>query len=354
MLVTVALLAGLTVLALTKIDLRQVGRALAQVNGWWVAVAAILMVGTFLSRAESWFTAIRAALPGARIGRAVVTRVLLIGIAGSAVAPGRLGEAARAWLIARRAGGAREALATVAGTLLSQTLLNVLALVMLTIVALAGGAIPGADTGSIGLASVLPALGLAALVAVPTLLARGDARATGRLRRALAWVHGRLLEVRRGLTVLRRPGTAARSGGFQLAGWAMQCGSCYAVIRALGLERHAGIAAAAAVLVAVNVTAIVPATPSNLGVFQAACIAILAPSGVGAGSGLAYGLVLQAVEIGCSLALGLPSLFYEGISVSELWRHRHPGGVRGRQPDARTGCPAGDRPVAVQPPDPQQ
>ena len=37
----------------------------------------------------------------------------------------------------------------------------------------------------------------------------------------------------------------------------------------------------AAVLFAVNVTAVVPATPANVGVFQAACVAVLAGEGIG-------------------------------------------------------------------------
>ncbi len=44
---------------------------------------------------------------------------------------------------------------------------------------------------------------------------------------------------------------------------------------ALGLDDRAGLGAAAAVLFAVNVTAVLPATPSNVGVFQAACVAVL-------------------------------------------------------------------------------
>ncbi len=101
----------------------------------------------------------------------------------------------------------------------------------------------------------------------------------------------------------------------------MQTGTCYAVILAFGLEHRAGLPTAAAVLFAVNVTAVVPLTPSNVGVFQAACIAVLAPLGIRAGTALAYGLVLQAVEIVCSTALGLPSLLAEGLSLSDLRRH---------------------------------
>jgi phosphatidylinositol alpha-mannosyltransferase len=314
----VLVLATLVVLALTKIDLAEVGRALARVDGWWVAAAALLMAASFLARAESWHCAIRAALPGERIGRAAVTRALLIGMAGSAVAPGRLGEAARAWLIARRAGRMRDALATVVGTLLSQTVLNVVALVILSGIALAGSAIRGARTGPVILTALAPAACVAVLVGGPALLARRRSLGTGRTGRACDWVRSQLIDLRQGLAVFRRPGPAVHSTAFQLAAWALQCGCCYAVLGAFDLNDSAGLPAAAAVLVAVNITAIVPVTPSNVGVFQAACIAVLAPFHVHAGEALAYGLVLQAVEICCALAMGLPSLLIEGVSIAEL------------------------------------
>jgi hypothetical protein len=46
------------------------------------------------------------------------------------------------------------------------------------------------------------------------------------------------------------------------------------------LARAVGLSGAAAILVAVNVTAVVPVTPSNVGLFQAACVAVLAAFGV--------------------------------------------------------------------------
>ena len=51
--------------------------------------------------------------------------------------------------------------------------------------------------------------------------------------------------------------------------------ACYILLVALGLDKQAGLPAAAAVLFAVNITAVLPATPANLGVFQAACAAVL-------------------------------------------------------------------------------
>ena len=64
-------------------------------------------------------------------------------------------------------------------------------------------------------------------------------------------------------------------------------------------------------LFAVNVTAAVPITPSNLGVFQAACVGVLATAGVATGDALAYGVLLQGVEIVTAVALGVPAAAVE-------------------------------------------
>ena len=87
---------------------------------------------------------------------------------------------------------------------------------------------------------------------------------------------------------------------------------------ALGLDcpRRAS-AAAAAVLFAVNVTAVLPATPANVGVFQAACVAVLVGAyHVSTPDAIAYGIVLQAVEVATALLMGVPALLNEGLS----WR----------------------------------
>jgi phosphatidylinositol alpha-mannosyltransferase len=94
--------------------------------------------------------------------------------------------------------------------------------------------------------------------------------------------------------------------------------ACFVLLVALGLDGHAGIGAAAAVLFAVNVTAALPATPSNLGVFQAACVAVLSAYGVSKTNAFAYGVILQAVEIATALAMGMPALLREGMTWKDL------------------------------------
>ena len=55
----------------------------------------------------------------------------MIGVFMSATLPARLGEPSRALIVARRAGRVRERLPVVLGTLISQTLINLLALAIL-------------------------------------------------------------------------------------------------------------------------------------------------------------------------------------------------------------------------------
>jgi phosphatidylinositol alpha-mannosyltransferase len=156
---------------------------------------------------------------------------------------------------------------------------------------------------------------LVVLLAPQLLPGRGE----GRLGRALVGLRKILLSVRAGLTVFRQRGRGLQAAAAQLAAWAVQVVSAYTVILALGLEARVGLAAAAAALLAVNVTAVVPVTPANVGVFQVAVAAVLtAGYGLSAGSALAYGIVLQAVEVATAVVLGMPALLGQGLNWSDL------------------------------------
>ena len=220
-------------------------------------------------------------------------------------------------MLARRVGRPRESLPTVLGTIVSQTLLNIVALVILGVTMFSTVDLFSHHHGALVAISIAPIAMLLAVLAAPALLRSG---LPSRSRRVLRWItqaRAALTRVRDGLSVFRRPRLAARAAFFQLAAWAVQWTSCYVLLVALGLDSRAGIGAAAAVLFAVNVTAVVPATPSNLGVFQAACVAVLtAGYHVSSADALGYGIILQAVEIATAVVMGAPALVGEGVS----WR----------------------------------
>ena len=128
-----------------------------------------------------------------------------------------------------------------------------------------------------------------------------------------------MLQVRRGLRVFREPRRGTFAAVAQLSAWAVQLAACWALLAAFGLADRTGIGAAAAVLFAVNVTAVVPATPSNIGIFQLAVISVLTTGfGVGSANALGYGVILQGVEIATAVALGLPALVREGMTWGDM------------------------------------
>jgi phosphatidylinositol alpha-mannosyltransferase len=267
-----------------------------------------------------------------------------IGVLMSATLPARLGEPTRAMLVARRMGRPREHLPIVVGTLVSQTVLNLVALVILGAVMLSTVELFAGHENALLAASTAPVLVAIVVLVAPGLLRRGPASRSQRVQEALARARGAAKRVRLGLRVFRTPRLAAPAAVAQLAAWAIQWLACYVLLVALGLDDVAGLGAAAAVLFAVNVTAALPATPSNLGVFQAACVAVLAGAyHVSAADALGYGIVLQAVEIATAVAMGMPALLKEGMSWKDVrLRALHSSPVRlpARPRTAREGLEA--------------
>jgi phosphatidylinositol alpha-mannosyltransferase len=237
----------------------------------------------------------------------------------SATLPARLGEPAKAMIVARRAGDPRTTLPAVLGTIVSQTLINLIALIALGIVMF--NSVPlfhGHDNALVAIA-VAPILIAILMLIAPVVLARGTHARSEKVAQLTARVRFALVELRRGLSVFRRGRLATVAIVFQLGAWVLQWLSCYALLAALGLESQAGLGGAAAVLFAVNVTAAIPVTPANLGVFQAACVAVLtAGYGVHASDALGYGIVLQAVELATAFLMGMPALVGEGITWREV------------------------------------
>ena len=160
-----------------------------------------------------------------------------------------------------------------------------------------------------------------------------------------------MARVRAGLIVFRRPRLGATAAAAQMSAWALQCLSCWVLLVALGLDKHgAGLGAAAAVLFAVNITAVLPATPANLGVFQAACAAVLHTGWhIGYGDGVAFGVILQAVEVTTAILMGMPALLKEGMSWREVrLRAMHTTPVKlPARPSSRGSTTAGTCPGAL-------
>jgi len=319
--VLIAAMAGVLVgsyFAVQRIGLDRVWQSLLHATPTWVLLSLGLMCFSMVLRAVSWTAILRAALPATPKPRFVdALQGTMIGVLMSATLPARLGEPARAMIVARRVGRPRDALPAVLGSIVSQTVINVVALLILGSAMFGTVDLFGGRQSALIAVAATPILIIAAVLGAPALLRGGGRARSARIR---AWTHAArsaMAQVRGGLLVFRRPRLGTVAVAAQLSAWAVQWLACYVLLVAFGLDDQAGVGAAAAVLFAVNVSAVLPATPSNLGVFQAACVFVLHKGyGVSAEDALGYGIILQAVEVATAFIMGAPALVGEGVS----WR----------------------------------
>jgi phosphatidylinositol alpha-mannosyltransferase len=322
-------LAGLVLalLALGQIGVERVAASLLASRPGLVAAGLGLMCAAMLARALSWHAILVAAPTWRKPNRRDAMQGTFIGVLMSATLPARLGEPSRALIVARRLGRARETLPIVLGTMVSQTLLNLLALGVLGGVTLSSVSVLGGHgDGALLLIALAPLAALLAVVLAPAVmpaLGRSSSARIGqgspRVQMLVTTLGRSLRRLRDGLRVFRKPRNACAATVAQLGAWALQWLSCWLLLMALGLDSRVGVGGAAAVLFAVNVTAVVPATPANVGVFQAACVAVLAGAyHVSTPDAIAFGIVLQAIEVAAAVLMGVPALVNEGLSWREV------------------------------------
>src|SRR5256714_13217325 len=160
---------------------------------------------SMLARAESWHAILGAGLPGARVGRRHAARGVMIGVLMSATLPARLGEPWRALIVARRLGRVRGRLPVVLGTLVSQTLLNLVALAVLGAVMFATVGLFHGHEGAVVLVAAAPFAAVALVVVAPVLLRHLAPSRFGKVHRVTAKVRRAMVDARRGLEVFRHP-----------------------------------------------------------------------------------------------------------------------------------------------------
>ncbi len=337
------LAAVLATIAMAHIGVEQVAASLLSSQPGLVAAAVGAMCVSMFARAIAWHAILVCAPTWRRARRRDAMQGTFIGVLMSSTLPARLGEPSRALIVARRLGRARETLPVVLGTMVSQTILNLLALILLGAAMFSSVNVLDGHHGALIAVALAPPAALAAVLFAPVLLPRVFAGRSERGAALLLALRHTLARVRDGLRVFRHPRQAIAATSLQLGAWALQLLSCWLLLMAFGLQSRAGLAGAAAVLFAVNVTAVLPATPANVGVFQAACAAVLVGAyHVSAPEAIAYGIVLQAVEVATALIMGMPALVGEGLSWRDVrLRTMHaspvqlpplPEGAHGRAP----------------------
>jgi uncharacterized membrane protein YbhN (UPF0104 family) len=274
----------------------------------WIALAVLINLASVSARAVAWHLVVNQALSEPHPRHRVVFAAFCVGLLANAVLPARAGEIARVAVLRRRLPHGHGTTATLVGTVLSHRLFDLFPVVVLVVYTLETAKIPHWALTSI---EVFLAVGAALL-----LFAFVSARRQHRFVRAeMSGLRRLLVMAQRGLAVMKQPAAAAGATLFQTIGWTLQLFAVYTVMRAFDFGT---VPAAALVLVLMNVATVFPFWPGNVGLLQAAIALPLVQYGVAYGTGFAYGLALQAVEMSVGVSLGLVFLAREGLSFANL------------------------------------
>jgi glycosyltransferase 2 family protein len=299
--VAVAVTAGATYLAIRGVALEDALDALAASDlRWLVPASAVLAVGVWLRVVRWWLLFDAASRPPLR----AVGHAAFVGYFFNNILPARAGEAARVIALHRRA---RTPRAEAIGTVVIERLFDVLALLALLFASYP--LLP--EISWLRTAALLGLVVVAGLVVLVGVLVRYDERAVRwllsplrRLPRAgvAERVEQAVLNASRGLVAQRDGRVAVRGMVATLASWVALALAYWILMAAFDLDVPA--VAGMLVVVAINLSLVLPASPAALGVFEAATVVALRAFDVPHAEALSYALVLHLLNLVPFLLIG--------------------------------------------------
>ncbi|MFN8544980.1 MAG: lysylphosphatidylglycerol synthase transmembrane domain-containing protein [Candidatus Binatia bacterium] len=312
-----AIAAGFLWLAFRDVPLGELHAAFAQLEPRWLVAAVAISVTLQVFRAWRWQLELR---PLARVPLGVLWPVTSVAYMAINVLPGRIGEVVRPWLLSRRA---PVSFSNVVGSLIVEKTMDSAVIVFYILLGLL-------TTRDLPLlvrrGALVPAAAFVALAVLVVLLWWQGERFVDRwiARWLPVRLGARVLAVARalveGMRVLGDARLASAVFVVSLALWFLPILSSWVMIRAFDLG--APFNAALVVFIFIGFGTALPQAPGMIGTYQYACILALGLFGVPQSRALAYGLVLNAVQLGTLVAQGLVALPLAGVSLRDVVRAR--------------------------------
>lgn len=302
--IAVAALAGVA----WQLDWRAVFAVWAGVAWPWVLVAALVNIANTWIEGLRWQTVLRASDIRVKAHRAF--SAMLVGTVGNVLLPLKLGEAARAWTLARIE---RVPLPTVMSTVVLDRIIDGVAIVPSLAVLLVAGAPLGLELPS----GRAVAIGVLAAAIVLGLLVAGWRRLSAR--------HGagsgsrlapHVTSFVRGLATLRQRHSLARAGALALLSWCARTIVVWSMFPAFGIA--ASPLHALLTLVTINVSIVVVATPGNVGTFELAAAAALHLLGAPAEVAVSFALALHLAEVVPTALMGTLTIWRLGLQLDRM------------------------------------
>ncbi len=331
LLLGVAVSVGSLALLLWNIDWYQSWAALQGADyRWLVPSLATVAVAVWL-KVLKWQLLLR---PAGETSRLNLLYSMSVGYLVNTVLPGRLGELARVYMVARLDGISPGA---VLSTVAVDRILDVVMLALLLGLVLPTAELPplAAQSGLLVGAGGVALLAVSVLLAYPTgqrvflgLLARSPSFPGKALIKKLAE------ELCLGMQGLRGAGPQLRIAAATVGIWLVSIFTFY--FGQLAFHIQAPLWAAVLVLVMTNLGMVVPSTPGYLGVYQLLVVLALGPFGVEKEVAFGFGLVIHLVGLLPVALMGAFSLWRCGLTLTG-WRESDSPAIPDQQPAKTTG-----------------
>src|ERR1019366_125873 len=186
----------LVLATLQRIGVGRVAASLLASKPGLVAAGLGLMCVSMFARAIAWHAILSTAPTWRRAKRRDAMQGTFIGVLMSATLPARLGGPSRALIVARRLGRARETLPVVLGTMVSQTLLNLLALTLLGAAMLSSVDLFNGHHGALVAVALAPLAAVVLVLLAPVIVPSAAISRSLRLRALIAGLRLSLVRVR--------------------------------------------------------------------------------------------------------------------------------------------------------------
>jgi len=300
-------------LAFRAVPVDEVVAHVRRIHTGWLLLSVLISLLIMIFRAWRWQLELRP-LERVPFGRLwVVTAVAYMAIN---LAPARLGEVVRPWLLSRRSS---VSFPNVVGNLVVEKTMDA----VVTLLYILAGLVTIENLPDwVRKGALFPAAGATVLVVLVLLLYwRGEAFVDRSVLRFLPERFGNAVKritgaIVAGMRVLPNPRLVLAVFLVTVAMWFLPILSSYVMMRAFDLQLPFG--AAVVVFIFIGFGTALPNVPGMIGPYQYACILALDLFGVPKSEALAYGLVLNAVQFLSIVGQGLVAWPLAGISVADL------------------------------------
>ncbi|MCI0476921.1 MAG: flippase-like domain-containing protein [Anaerolineales bacterium] len=299
-------------LALKDVPLDEVGRSLARVNYFWVALAVLAMLAQSWLRALRWIQMYYPSQTGLRafqmLGIVLISQMLNI------VVPWRVGEIARVYLateIEKRRPA--QTIATLAVEKFLDTLMMLALLLMIPLFITLPDWLEGPREGFIVMAIALCVVAFGVLFS--------EDRIVSLLNKIpLPWgkqfVSENVRVALNSLDAFKRWDLHLALQVLSVVIWFLGVVGNYLVFLAMDLQLP--WISAFLLLAVLQIGGLVPTSPGKLGVFQILCIGTLALFAVDKSVGLTYGILLYLIAYGTPIVAGVLFLWWGGINLRKI------------------------------------